>query len=160
VIAFNKWDMIEDRQQALADLREKTEASAATDSRHSRRADFRPDRRRTRQADAGDREYPRSVEPPHLHRQAQPLAERVVQHHPPPAVAGRRLKLKYITQAKARPPHFIVFCSRPEVLPESYTRYLVNGLRERFEMPGTPIRLSYRKGENPYAAKAKKRNIQ
>ena len=74
----------------------------------------------------------------------------VLTHHPPPAVSGRRIRLRYMTQPKTRPPHFIVFCSRPENLPESYTRYLINGLRERFDMPGTPIRLSYRKGDNPY----------
>lgn len=77
----------------------------------------------------------------------------VLEHHPPPAVAGRRVRLRYITQPKTRPPHFIVFCSRPESLPESYTRYIVNGLRETFDMPGTPIRLSYRKGDNPYHSK-------
>ncbi|MCY1706349.1 ribosome biogenesis GTPase Der [Pannonibacter sp. SL95] len=81
----------------------------------------------------------------------------ILAHHPPPAVQGRRVKLRYMTQAKTRPPHFIVFSSRPEELPESYTRYLTNNLRQKFEMPGTPIRLSYRKGDNPYAAKAKQR---
>lgn len=80
--------------------------------------------------------------------------------HPPPAVSGRRLKLRYITQAKARPPTFAVFCSRPEALPDSYSRYLVNGLREHFNMPGVPLRLLMRKGDNPYAAKGRKRNIQ
>lgn len=69
----------------------------------------------------------------------------------PPAVSGRRVKLRYITQANARPPTFVVFCSRPKVLPESYVRYLVNALRESFDMPGVPIRLHLRKGGNPYA---------
>ena len=67
------------------------------------------------------------------------------------AAAGRRLKLRYMTQAKIRPPSFIVFASRPDALPESYQRYLVNGLREAFDMPGTPIRLWVRGGKNPYA---------
>lgn len=80
--------------------------------------------------------------------------------HPPPAVSGRRLKLRYMTQAKARPPTFAVFCSRPDALPGSYNRYLINGLRETFEMPGVPLRINLRKNANPYAAKGKKRNIQ
>ena len=83
-----------------------------------------------------------------------------LQQHPPPAVAGRRLKLRYITQAKARPPTFAVFCSRPDALPGSYSRYLINGLRDTFDMPGVPLRLLLRKGNNPYEAKAKKRKIQ
>jgi GTP-binding protein len=70
--------------------------------------------------------------------------------HPPPAVSGRRLKIRYMTQAKTRPPSFILFCSRPDALPESYLRYLTNGLREAFDMPGTPIRLWVRSGNNPF----------
>jgi GTP-binding protein len=71
--------------------------------------------------------------------------------HPPPLAAGRRVKLRYATQAKARPPTFVIFASRPEALPESYRRYLANGLREDFDLPGVPLRLLFRKGENPYA---------
>jgi GTP-binding protein len=78
------------------------------------------------------------------------LAEAVAAH-PPPAPGGRRIKLRYMTQVKARPPSFIAFCTRAEDLPESYTRYLVNGLRKDFGLDGVPIRLSYRSGENPYA---------
>ena len=74
-----------------------------------------------------------------------------VERHTPPAVSGRRLRLRYMTQPNARPPSFVVFASRPDGLPEAYRRYLVNGLREAFDLPGTPIRLSLRKGENPYA---------
>ena len=74
-----------------------------------------------------------------------------VEAHAPPAVSGRRIKLRYITQANARPPTFVLFCSRPKALPDSYLRYLVNGLRETFDMPGVPIRLHLRKGDNPYA---------
>jgi len=78
----------------------------------------------------------------------------LIEHHPPPAVAGRRLKIRYITQAKTRPPMFIIFGSRPEAMPESYMRYLSNGLRETFEMPGTPIRVQMRSGgDNPYDKK-------
>jgi GTPase len=78
-----------------------------------------------------------------------------VEAHPPPAVSGRRLKLRYLTEANARPPTFILFCSRPKALPESYSRYLVNSLRETFDMKGVPIRLHLRKSSNPYAREGK-----
>ena len=68
----------------------------------------------------------------------------MVAAHPPPAPGGRRIKLRYMTQAKTRPPGFVVMCSNPDALPESYSRYLVNGLREDFDMPGVPIRLHLR----------------
>ncbi|MDQ0315605.1 ribosome biogenesis GTPase Der [Amorphus orientalis] len=74
-----------------------------------------------------------------------------ITRHPPPAVSGRRIKLRYITQAKTRPPHFIAFCSMPEEMPEAYKRYLINGLRDTFDLGGVPIRLTLRKGDNPYA---------
>ena len=70
--------------------------------------------------------------------------------NPPPAVSGRRIKIRYMTQVKSRPPHFAVFGNQLDALPKSYTRYLVNGLREAFELPGTPIRMSLRTGQNPY----------
>ncbi len=71
--------------------------------------------------------------------------------HPPPAVSGRRIRLNYITQPKGRPPTFALFCTRADAVPESYRRYLVNSLRETFELPGTPIRLMLREKANPYA---------
>jgi GTP-binding protein len=74
----------------------------------------------------------------------------VTERHPPPAISGRRIKLRYATQAKARPPHIAIFGNQLDELPASYTRYLVNSLRETFRLPGTPIRLSLRHGENPY----------
>ena len=74
----------------------------------------------------------------------------VVANHAPPAVAGRRIRLRYMTQANARPPTFIAFCSRPEALPTSYQRYIVNEMREEFDLEGVPIRLHLRKGKNPY----------
>src|SRR6266481_5776021 len=82
--------------------------------------------------------------------------EQAVDANPPPAVSGRRLKLNYITQAKARPPSFILFCSRADAVPKSYLRYLVNSLREFFELPGTPVRISLREKENPFAHKRKR----
>jgi len=74
----------------------------------------------------------------------------MLESHPPPAVAGRRIKIRYMTQVKARPPHFAIFGNQLQELPKSYTRYLVNGLREAFDLPGVPIRLSLRTGKNPY----------
>ncbi|MFG1360806.1 ribosome biogenesis GTPase Der [Xanthobacter pseudotagetidis] len=71
--------------------------------------------------------------------------------HPPPAVSGRRVKLRYMTQPKARPPSFVLFCSRADAVPESYLRYLSNGLREAFDLPGVPIRITLREKANPYA---------
>ena len=82
--------------------------------------------------------------------------EQAVDNNPPPAVSGRRLKLNYITQAKARPPSFILFCSRADAVPESYLRYLVNSLREFFELPGTPVRITLREKANPFAHKRKR----
>jgi GTP-binding protein len=82
--------------------------------------------------------------------------EQAVDANPPPAVSGRRLKLNYVTQAKARPPSFILFCSRADAVPQSYLRYLVNSLREYFELPGTPVRISLREKANPFAHKRKR----
>ena len=73
-----------------------------------------------------------------------------LQRNPPPAVSGRRIKIRYATQVKSRPPHFALFGNQLDALPKSYTRYLVNGLREAFELPGTPIRLSLRTSKNPF----------
>ncbi len=77
--------------------------------------------------------------------------------HPPPAPNGKRIKLRYITQAKSRPPGFVVMCSNPSKLPTSYSRYLVNGLREAFDLPGTPIRLTMRSqaDKNPFKNRKK-----
>ena len=73
-----------------------------------------------------------------------------IDQHPPPLAGGRRIKLRYITQAKTRPPTFVCFCSQPNELPDSYVRYLVNSLRKEFSLPGVPIRFLLRGGENPY----------
>lgn len=76
--------------------------------------------------------------------------EFMIERYPPPVVAGRRLRLRYITQAKTRPPTFILFASRGKSLPEYYRRYIANGLREDFDLPGIPIRVMIRQGNNPY----------
>ncbi|MCA8909455.1 MAG: ribosome biogenesis GTPase Der, partial [Rhodospirillaceae bacterium] len=78
----------------------------------------------------------------------------MVESHPPPAAKGRRIRLRFITQVKARPPTFAVWVSQPDQLPESYDRFLVNGLREQFGLTGVPIRLLRRTSKNPYADRA------
>jgi len=78
----------------------------------------------------------------------------VISAHPPPAVSGRRVRIDYLTQPKARPPSFVLFMSRTDALPDAYRRYLVNALREAFDLPGTPIRLTLREKRNPYRKKA------
>jgi GTP-binding protein len=77
----------------------------------------------------------------------------VQERHPPPLVAGRRLRLRFMSQANIRPPTFALFASKPGELPDSYRRYLVNLLRADFDLPSVPIRMMLRKGKNPYAEK-------
>ena len=82
--------------------------------------------------------------------------EAMTEKHPPPAVTGRRIKLKYLAQSKTRPPTFYLSCSRPEALPDAYRRYLVNGLRDDFDLDGVPIRLMLRAEKNPYEGRKKR----
>lgn len=157
VIAFSKWDLVSDRQARLAALREQADrllpqarglplATVASTSGRGLDALMK--------AVAGAHEVWNSrVSTGRLNR----WLESAVAQHPPPAVAGRRLKVKYITQVKARPPGFVVSCSRPEAMPQSYVRYLVNGLRETFDIVGVPIRIALRTSQNPYAGRARKR---
>jgi GTP-binding protein len=84
--------------------------------------------------------------------------EGVTAAHPPPAVSGRRIRLNYVTQPKARPPTFVLFCARAEKVPPAYQRYLVNAIREQFDLPGTPIRLTLREKDNPFEGRRKKRH--
>ena len=74
-----------------------------------------------------------------------------LERHPPPAVNGRRVKPKYMAQTKARPPTFVMFASRADQLPDHYRRYLINSLRESFDLPGVPMRLTVKSNKNPYA---------
>jgi GTP-binding protein len=151
VLAVNKWDLIEDRYAALTALKDKLEISLPQ---------LKGLRIVTLSAQTGaslDKLMPavlatheiwnRRIPTPQLNRW---LAE-VQERHPPPLVEGRRLRLRYMTQANIRPPTFALFASKPGDLPESYRRYLVNLLREIFDLPGVPIRLMLRKGKNPYA---------
>jgi len=82
--------------------------------------------------------------------------EQAIQTNPPPAVSGRRLKLNYITQTKARPPSLVLFCSRADAVPQAYLRYLTNSLRNVFDLPGTPVRITLREKANPFAHKRKR----
>ncbi|GGY54744.1 ribosome biogenesis GTPase Der [Parvularcula lutaonensis] len=84
--------------------------------------------------------------------------EGVIAHHPPPAVAGRRIKMRYGSQIKTRPPTFVIKCQRANEVPETYRRYLVNSIRESFDLEGTPVRVFLRAGDNPYADKAKRKH--
>ena len=82
--------------------------------------------------------------------------EQMTSAHPPPAVSGRSIRLTYVTQPKARPPSFVIFCTRADKVPDDYRRYLINGLRDSFDMPGTPIRLTLREKANPFAGRKKR----
>jgi len=151
VIAANKWDIVPNREAALRALRERLEDSLPQ---------VRGVRLVTISALKGDNVpalvdaafaayevWNRRVPTGRLNRWLTAMTEA----HPPPMAAGRQVKLRYITQAKTRPPTFILFASRPAALPESYRRYLANGLRQAFDLKGVPLRLYTRKGENPYA---------
>ncbi|MDR6900375.1 ribosome biogenesis GTPase Der [Rhizobium miluonense] len=156
VLAFNKWDMIEDRQAVLADLREKTDR-LLPQARGIRAIPIAGqtgeglDRLMQAIVDT-DKVWNKRVSTARLNRW---LETQQVQH-PPPAVSGRRIKLKYMTQVKARPPAFMISCTRSDALPESYVRYLINGLRADFALPGVPIRIHFRTSENPYENKKKR----
>jgi GTP-binding protein len=150
VIAVNKWDLIEDKNKKLAELREECERLlpqlrgvplVTISGLQGRNID-----RLMKAVFDAERVWNSHVSTARLNRWLAAMLE----NHPPPAASGRRLKLRYMTQAKIRPPSFIVFASRPEAVPDSYQRYLVNGLREKFSMPGTPIRLWFRGGKNPF----------
>ncbi|PJR16137.1 ribosome biogenesis GTPase Der [Sinorhizobium meliloti] len=157
VLAFNKWDLVENWQALLVDLREKTDRllpqargiRAVPISGHT---GYGLDRLMQAIIET-DKVWNRRISTARLNRW---LETQQVQH-PPPAVSGRRLKLKYMTQVKARPPGFMISCTRPEAVPESYTRYLINGLRNDFDLPGVPIRVHFRASENPFESKARKR---
>jgi len=150
VIAVNKWDLIPDKQAKLAELREACERLlpqvrgvplVTLSGLQGRNID--------RLMDAIleiEKIWNIKIGTARLNR----WLAGMVDNHPPPAVSGRRIRLRYMTQAKTRPPSFIVFSSRPDALPKAYERYLVHGLRETFGLKGTPIRLWVRGGKNPY----------
>lgn len=157
VVAVNKWDIEGEKQAKLKDLRESFErllpqlrgAPLVTVSAKTGRGLDRLHDAILRAHDTWNRRVPTSA----LNRWLAGMTEA----HPPPAPGGRRIKMRYATQVKTRPPGFVVMCSFPDKLPASYTRYLVNGLREDFDMPGTPIRLHMRSqaDQNPYKGRKK-----
>ncbi|MDD3447353.1 MAG: ribosome biogenesis GTPase Der [Zavarzinia sp.] len=150
IVGFNKWDAVEDHNKALVALKEKLELHlpqvrglpVVTLSARTGRG---LDKIMPAALDAY-RKWNRRVPTARLNRWLAEATER----HPAPAVGGRRLRPRYMTQVKARPPTFALFMNRPGELPESYVRYLMNGLRETFDMEGTPVRINLRKNENPY----------
>lgn len=157
VIAVNKWDTEDDKQDKLKELKEEfvrllpqlRGAPLITVSAKTGRG-----MERLREAILSAHAIWNARVP------TSPLNEwlkDMVSSHPPPAPGGRRIKLKFITQAKTRPPGFVVKCSYADKLPESYKRYLINGLRDDFDMPGTPIRLYFRdqSEENPFKNRKK-----
>ena len=157
VVAINKWDIEDDKQAKLRDLKESFErllpqlrgAPLVTVSAKTGRGIDRLHGAILRAYDV----WNRRVTTAQLNRWLTGMLEA----HPPPAPQGKRIKLRYMTQAKTRPPGFVVMCSHPDKMPESYNRYLVNGLRLDFDMPGTPIRL-YMRGQNdanPYKGRKK-----
>ncbi|MEM0977641.1 MAG: ribosome biogenesis GTPase Der [Pseudomonadota bacterium] len=159
VVAVNKWDVERDRQEKLKSLQEAFErllpqlrgAPLITVSAKTGRG---LDRLRTAIFKAHE-VWNRRVTTAKLNAWLSDM----ISKHPPPAPGGRRIRIRYITQAKTRPPTFVAMCSHPDLLPASYTRYLINGLREDFDMPGTPIRLFMRSqsDKNPYKDKKETR---
>ena len=157
VIAVNKWDLETDKQGKLKDLRESFErllpqlkgAPLVTVSAKTGRGLDRLQQAIMRAYDV----WNRRITTAQLNRWLAGMMEA----HPPPAPQGKRIKLRYMTQAKTRPPGFVVMCSHPDKVPESYNRYLVNGLRIDFDMPGSPIRLWMRgqSDANPYKGRKK-----
>ncbi|QJE72616.1 ribosome biogenesis GTPase Der [Aerophototrophica crusticola] len=152
VIALNKWDAVQDKQAALQQMKDRLQTSLPqARGVHTVTISALKGQKLDTLLDTVFEAYAlwnRRIPTAQLNRWLKEMTEA----HPPPLVDGRRLKIRYMTQVKARPPTFALFVSRPVELPEQYSRYLVNGLREVFGMPGVPIRMLLRKGSsNPYA---------
>ena len=152
VVAVNKWDLEDEKQEKLAELKEMFErllpqlrgAPLVTVSAKTGRGLDRLHDAIVRAHDV----WNKRITTARLNTWLGAMTEA----HPPPAPGGHRIKLRYMTQVKARPPGFVVMCSRPDEMPDSYKRYLVNGLRDHFEMPGVPIRIMFRSqsDKNPF----------
>ena len=158
VVAVNKWDTEDDKQEKLKELREAFErllpqlrgAPLVTVSAKTGRG---LDRLHAAIMKAHD-VWNRRIATAQLNRWLMGMLEQ----HPPPAPQGKRIKMRYMTQVRTRPPAFVVMTSHPDKVPESYSRYLINGLRDDFDMPGTPIRLFLRDqgDKNPYKGRKNK----
>ncbi len=151
LIAVNKWDLIRDKIKAIKELERRVKISlpqvkdipyVPVSALEKTNLDILIEKSFT-VYDVWNQRVPTAK----LNR----WFEAVVQRHPPPLVQGRRLKLRYITQIKTRPPSFLCFCNQPDQVPESYKRYVVNELRKHFMLPGVPIRLLMKTGQNPFA---------
>ena len=160
VVAANKWDLEEDKAEKLKELREAFERllpqlKGAPLVTVSARTGKGLDRLHNAIIKAHE-VWNRRVSTARLNQWLGAMTEA----HPPPAPGGRRIRLRYMTQVKTRPPAFVVMATHTDKLPDSYARYLVNGLRVDFDMPGTPIRLTFRDQgtKNPYRDKANKIN--
>jgi len=157
VIGLNKWDLIEREHGALSRLRTEVDR-LLPQIKGVPVVAFS-----ARSGDGVDRLMAAVLESHAVWNRRVPTAAlnrflaRVVSANPPPAIRGRRLRLNYITQPKARPPTFVLFASRASELPETYRRYLVNEMRKDFSLPGTPIRLMLRAKDNPYAGRKRRR---
>jgi len=151
VLAVNKWDLVSERQGALSDLRERLDrllpqVAGAPLVATSALTGEGVERLMPAVATA-ERAWNTRVSTAQLNRF---LAEAQARH-PPPAISGRRIRLRYMTQGKTRPPTFFLFGNQLSALPEAYLRYLANGLRAAFELSGTPLRFTLRTSKNPYA---------
>jgi len=153
VFAVNKWDLLANKQGAISDLREKLDrllpqlAGAelvAISARTGEGID-----RLVPAVIAADTAWNSRVPTAALNR----FLESALMRHAPPAISGRRVRIRYMTQVKSRPPTFALFGNQLDALPEAYQRYLQNGLRENFGLNGTPLRLVMRNTKNPYAPK-------
>lgn len=151
VIALNKWDLVENKQAVLRELREMAaDRLAQVPGVPLVPISALAERGLDKLLDAVLQSYEawnRRVPTSELNRWLRAAIER----HAPPASKGRRIKIRYIVQVSTRPPTFVAFTSQPKGLPKDYIRYLTKGIRETFNMPGTPIRFILRKGDNPYA---------
>ena len=155
VLALNKWDAVEDRGATRRAISDRLETSLA------QMKGIETVQLSALTGDGITRLFP-AVRRAHAHWNQRVSTgelnrwfEAALERHQPPLVDGKRLKLRYMTRAKARPPTFILFGTRAEQLPEDYRRYLVNGLRESFDLPGVPVRLLTRGTTNPYADRAR-----
>lgn len=153
VVAVNKWDLVQDKPAALKELKETIGHSLAQVPGVSLvTISARGEKGLDQLMSAIVKTYElwnRRVSTPNLNRWLQEAMSR----HAPPAVTGRRIKIRYVTQASTRPPTFVAFCQRAEAMPKSYLKYLVNSLRETFDLPGVPVRFNLRKGDNPFDRK-------
>jgi GTP-binding protein len=153
VFAVNKWDLLENKAGAVGRMREKLDrllpqVAGAPLVATSARTGEGLDRLVPAIAEA-DRAWNTRVGTATLNR----FLEAALTRHAPPAISGRRVRIRYMTQRKARPPSFTLFGNQLDGLPEDYLRYLQNGLRENFALKGTPLRFSLRNSKNPYDPK-------